>query len=187
MFTRNLQVFSDNFGPDDKIGRVSISCADIIANPDDPLSWGLLNLSAEHLPEKRHPHWFPLAGRRKRWCGGLVRLTVVFTPVTSQDNDLGLNDCYFSLLKYNHVTLYQDAETPHDPLFDEITYEDGSSYQATNCWRDIYQALCDAQKVIYLTGWSVWTDVVLVRDEGEEQETLGDLLKRKVNYGAYSF
>ena len=149
-------------------------------NPGNPASWGLLSLSEKHQPEERDPHWFPLAGRdRKRVCGQ-ARLTIDFMPVTSQSDRLSLADCYFSSLKDNHVTLYQDAETPHHLLFDKITYADGSTYKPTNCWKESYQALLDAQKIIYVTGWSVWTETVLERDDGAERVTFGDILKRKV-------
>ena len=159
---------------------VSLSFADIRKRPDDPTSWRLVSLVSQHQPEERDPDWFPLAGRdRKRVCGQ-VRLAIDFTPVTSQSDSLALTDCYFSSLNDNHVTLYQDAETPHDPLFDQITYADGSTYRPTPCWRDIYQALFYAQKFIYVTGWSVWTEVVLARDDGEDYVTFGELLKRKV-------
>ena len=55
-------------------------------------------------------------------------MTIVFKPPGSLVHKESISDCYFSLQKYNHVTLYQDAITPPDPLFDEITYEDGSTY-----------------------------------------------------------
>ena len=174
-------MFSDDFGADDSIGRIKISCADIIANPDDPTSWRYVNVPDDDQPEERDAHWFPLVARgSKKLNGGFIRMTIVFKPVGVCAVRDSISDCYFSLLKYNHVTLYQDAETPHDPLFDEIAYDDGSTYEPTNCWKDIYRSLREAQKVIYMTGWSVWTEVVLVRDDGEDQVTLGDLLMQKV-------
>ena len=176
-----MQLYSNDFGPDEKIGCISLSCADVRKRPNDPVSWHLASLLNKHQPEERDPKWFPLAGRhRKRVCGQ-VRLTIDFTPVTSQSDSLVVTDCYFSSLKDNQVTLYQDAETPRDPLFDKITHADGSSYQPTNCFKDIYQAIRDAKRIIYITGWSVWTETVLVRDDDEDQVTLGDLLKQKVS------
>ena len=78
--------------------------------------------------------------------------------------------------------MFQDAATPQHPLFDEISYADGSTYEATNCWKDLFTTINKAKTFIYISGWSVWTDTVLVRGEEDFEEIrLGELLLRKVN------
>jgi phospholipase D1/2 len=57
------------------------------------------------------------------------------------------------------VTIYQDADTPALPCFDGITEPDGAPYSPTRLWIDLFNALNSAQKLIYVTGWSVFTQV----------------------------
>ncbi|XAR69377.1 Phospholipase D [Bertholletia excelsa] len=63
------------------------------------------------------------------------------------------------------VSLYQDA--------------------APDCWQHIYQAIKNAKHLICITGWSIYTNITLIRDPegtGHSQNlTLGELLKRKAN------
>ena len=47
---------------------------------------------------------------------------------------------------------------------------------------ELSHALNNAQKLIYIIGWSVKVDITLIRTN-QEQETLGDLLKRKAQEG----
>ncbi|KAL0428957.1 UNVERIFIED_CONTAM: Phospholipase D beta 1 [Sesamum radiatum] len=52
------------------------------------------------------------------------------------------------------------------------------------CWRDIFDAIRRARRLIYITGWSVWHKVRLVRDDNSISEyTLGELLKSKSQEG----
>ena len=66
-----------------------------------------------------------------------------------------------------------------------VTFPDGSPYQPTRCWYDLYQALENAQKFIYITGWSVYTEIQLVRGEDDPDglSNVGNLLKRKAEEG----
>ena len=61
-------------------------------------------------------------------------------------------------------------------------------YQPTHCWEDIFEAITNAKHFIYITGWSVYTEITLCRDRqrkvpGDEGLTLGELLKRKADQG----
>ena len=74
------------------------------------------------------------------------------------------------------------------PQFENVTEPDGSPYKATTCWRDVYTLVEGARKFIYITGWSVFTEISLVRDgDGAEDEAaasnVGELLKRKAEEG----
>ena len=83
------------------------------------------------------------------------------------------------------MTLYQDADTPQLPQFEGVVHPDGSPYAATRCWRDLFDAIKAAQKFIYITGWSVFTEINLVRgDEDPDGEShVGNLLKAKADEG----
>ena len=60
-----------------------------------------------------------------------------------------------------------DAETLQTPAFDDVVFTDGSPYKVTHAWKDLFAAIRDAQKFVYITGWSVYTAIRLVRDEDD--------------------
>ena len=66
-----------------------------------------------------------------------------------------------------------------------VTFPDGSKYQPTRAWHDLFKAIVNAQKFIYITGWSVFTDIQLVRGEDDQEglSTVGNLLKHKAENG----
>ena len=66
-----------------------------------------------------------------------------------------------------------------------MAFPDGSPYEPTRAWRDLFNAINNAQKFIYITGWSVFTDIQLVRgDEDPDGESnVGELLKKKADEG----
>jgi phospholipase D1/2 len=99
----------------------------------------------------------------------------------------GIPYCYFPQRKGCRVTLYQDAHMA-DNFLPPIYLANNQVYQPTRCWEDIFEAIYNAQKLIYITGWSVYTEIKLVRDSrrqvpGDEGLTLGELLKRKADQG----
>ena len=53
------------------------------------------------------------------------------------------------------------------------------------CWQDIFDSISQARRLIYITGWSVWHKVRLVRDAAgyASDYTLGDLLRSKSQEG----
>ena len=85
------------------------------------------------------------------------------------------------------MTLYQDADTPASSVFKGVIGEDGEAeYVPTRCWSDIYDAIAGAEKLIYITGWSVYYAIHLVRDEDAEtgrNKDVGTLLKEKAEEG----
>ena len=66
-----------------------------------------------------------------------------------------------------------------------MTFPDGSPYTPTRAWHDLYNAIKNAEKFIYITGWSVFTDIQLLRgeDDPEGESFVGELLKNKANEG----
>mgnify|MGYP000509392329 CR=1 FL=1 len=99
----------------------------------------------------------------------------------------GVEYTFFKQEKGNKITLYQDAHM-QDGFMPRIPLAGGKMYQPTRCWEDIFKALSDAKHLIYITGWSIYSQITLVRDmermiPGAKGVTLGQLLKRKASEG----
>jgi len=92
---------------------------------------------------------------------------------------------YFPMTQGNWMTFYQDTETPMLPCFNGVPNPNGSQYSPSSAWRDIYNAINNAKEFIFVAGWSVWTELSLIRDNEEWKNAshLGNLLKRKANEG----
>ncbi|KAI9118112.1 hypothetical protein K1719_010444 [Acacia pycnantha] len=84
------------------------------------------------------------------------------------------------------VTLYQDAHVPNAYL-PRIRLSEGRYYEPSRCWEDIFNAITNARHLIYITGWSVYTEINLIRDPRRPISggniTLGELLKKKSDEG----
>lgn len=96
----------------------------------------------------------------------------------------GVPGTYFPLREGGSVTLYQDAHVPEGVL-PRIRLGNGMYYENGKCWDDMFHAICQARRLIYITGWSVWHNVRLARDKGNPASecTLGDLLKSRSREG----
>ncbi|KAL9323182.1 hypothetical protein ACSQ67_011235 [Phaseolus vulgaris] len=98
----------------------------------------------------------------------------------------GVPYTYFSQRQGCRVSLYQDAHVP-DNFVPRIPLSGGHTYQPRRCWEDVFDAINHAQHLIYITGWSVYTEITLVRDSRRPKPggdaTLGELLKRKARDG----
>ncbi|XP_006656219.2 phospholipase D alpha 2-like isoform X2 [Oryza brachyantha] len=98
----------------------------------------------------------------------------------------GVPCTYFKQHTGCRVTLYQDAHAP-DAFAPRIPLAGGAHYQPGRCWEDVFDAISNAKHLIYITGWSVFTDITLIRDPSRQRPggdaTLGDLLKRKASEG----
>uniref|UniRef100_A0A452ZQM7 phospholipase D n=1 Tax=Aegilops tauschii subsp. strangulata TaxID=200361 RepID=A0A452ZQM7_AEGTS len=137
---------------------------------------------------------YPLLDPNGRPCapGAVLRLSIQYTPVahltayhrgvTAGPDSHGVPDAYFPLRRGMRVTLYQDAHVPEGCLPD-IRLDNGLQYQHGQCWRDMYTAIIQARRLIYIAGWSVFHTIRLVRDGAEEVPSLGDLLKMKSQEG----
>lgn len=69
--------------------------------------------------------------------------------------------------------------------FEGLSTAAGDPYVPTRAWRDLYDALEAAKRFIYVTGWSVFPDVQLVRgdEDPDGASVVGELLKRKAADG----
>ena len=129
--------------------------------------------------------WFTLYKKEKE--RGKINLEIKFTPKESIDED-EMGHCkraYFPMREGNRLILYQDADTPALPQLESVLHPDGSAYVPTTCWKDLFNALKSAEKFIYITGWSVYTNMNLVRgdDDPDGESHVGELLKQKAEQG----
>ncbi|KAK9144078.1 hypothetical protein Sjap_003981 [Stephania japonica] len=98
----------------------------------------------------------------------------------------GVPYTFFSQRQGCKVSLYQDAHVP-DNFVPKIPLSGGKYYEPHRCWEDVFDAITNAKHLIYITGWSVYTEISLVRDSRRPKPggeiTLGELLKKKANEG----
>ncbi|CAK7335426.1 unnamed protein product [Dovyalis caffra] len=138
---------------------------------------------------------FPVLGSNGKPCkaGAALSLSIQFTPVEkmaiyvhgvrSGPDYYGVPGTYFPLRRGGKVTLYQDAHV-HDGCLPDLKLDDHVQYEHRSCWDDICNAISQARRLIYITGWSVYYKVKLVRDGNDGRDhTLGDLLKTKSQEG----
>ncbi|CAL0303329.1 unnamed protein product [Lupinus luteus] len=114
----------------------------------------------------------------------MERLSIYHQGVGAGPDYIGVPGTYFPLRKGGTVTLYQDAHVP-DGSLPNVLLENGMYYVHGKCWLDIFDAIRQARRLIYITGWSVWHKVKLVRDTAgfAPDYTLGELLKTKSQEG----
>ena len=107
--------------------------------------------------------------------------------IASDPDNFGVQDCRFPVRKGGSVTLYQDAHVP-DSMLPEIKLQDGKVFEHEKCWEDMCHAILEAEKVVYIVGWSIYHKVKLVREPTRPLPSagnlhLGDLLKHKSKQG----
>ena len=113
----------------------------------------------------------------------IEKLSIYHHGVGAGPDYLGVPGTYFPLRRGGIVTLYQDAHVP-DGCLPSPMLAQGTPYVHGKCWHDIFDAIRQAQRLIYITGWSVWHKVRLVRDASStSKDTLGELLKSKSQEG----
>ncbi|KAJ6706491.1 PHOSPHOLIPASE D ALPHA 1 [Salix purpurea] len=80
----------------------------------------------------------------------------------------------------------KDAHVP-DKFIPKIPLSSGENYDPHRCWEDVFDAITNAKHFIYITGWSVYTEISLVRDSRRPKPggdiSLGELLKKKASEG----
>ena len=98
---------------------------------------------------------------------GQILFSVQYIPKADLVDELAneIQNSYFEARENCRMTLYQDAETPQLSQFNGLNHPDGSPYVATRAWFDLYECIRNAQKFIYITGWSVYTSIQLIRGE----------------------
>ncbi|TKY74727.1 Phospholipase D alpha 1 [Spatholobus suberectus] len=159
------------------IGRAYIPVEQVIRGP-------IVKRWVEILDEEDHR---PVPGHSK------ICVSVQFYDVTEDTTCpwsrgirmpfMGVPRTFFNQREGCNVTLYQDAHTLRGARVDPwVPISEGIDYIPARCWEDIYIAIRDAKHFIYIAGWSVYTEITLVRDNEEYSNiTLGELLKKKAD------
>ncbi|XP_030467231.1 phospholipase D alpha 1-like [Syzygium oleosum] len=115
---------------------------------------------------------FSTAAQDSHWSRGILKPNFEGVPRT-----------FFTQRQHCRVTLYQDAHVS-DHFSPRIPLSVGQ-YEPHRCWEDIFDAIDNAKHLIYIAGWSVYTDIALIRDPRGLRKgtgvTLGELLKNKAN------
>ncbi|GLJ47212.1 hypothetical protein SUGI_0996540 [Cryptomeria japonica] len=125
-----------------------------------------------------------------------IRVRLHFSHVTEdphwgtgiRDKDFpGVQDAYFKQRKDCRVTLYQNSHLS-EQFRPKIELDGGGLYSPPRLWEEMYEYINGARKFIYITGWSVYTEITLVRDrermiKGAQGVTIGELLKKKAEQG----
>ncbi|CAL5397941.1 unnamed protein product [Camellia sinensis] len=157
---------------------------------------GVVTIPVEHIySEEQVQGVYPILSSNGKPCkpGAVLSLSIQYTPIErlsiyhhgvgAGPDYFGVPGTYFPLRRGGTVTLYQDAHVP-DEFLPNLKLDNGMHYVQGKCWRDIFDAIRQARRLIYITGWSVWHKVRLVRDiENASNCTLGDLLKSKSQEG----
>ncbi|KAJ0717438.1 putative phospholipase D [Helianthus annuus] len=112
----------------------------------------------------------------------IEKLSLYYNGIGAGPQYVGVPGTYFPLRRGGRVTLYQDAHV-HDGSLPDIRLDQDRHYVHGSCWNDIFDAITNARRLIYITGWSVWHKVKLVRGMAQSESSLGDLLKMKSQEG----
>ncbi|KAF8698656.1 hypothetical protein HU200_034905 [Digitaria exilis] len=168
------------------IGRAYLPTRDV-AFPDGGGQKKVVDTWLDILDEKRQP----LAG------GAKIHVQLQFTDVADDPEGgwgtgiaggrtpyTGVPRTFFQLRRGCRVRLYEDAHVA--PGFSpRVRLDGGRMYEPRRCWEDVFEAINNAKRMVYVAGWSVNTGVQLVRDprRPSTSETLGQLLVRKADEG----
>ncbi|KAG8636324.1 phospholipase D alpha 1 isoform X2 [Manihot esculenta] len=138
--------------------------------------------------------WVDILDEDHNPIGSKIHVKLHFVSCTHDSNwSKGIQNPRFDGVPYTffnqrqgcRVTLYQDAHVPNN--FNVKIPIEGKTYEAHRCWEDIFDAITNAKHLIYITGWSVYTEITLVRDPQRPKPggdiKLGELLKKKADEG----
>ncbi|KAL7160219.1 hypothetical protein ABFS83_01G078800 [Erythranthe nasuta] len=157
---------------------------------------GVVAFAAERLVSgSRIDGTYPILGANRKPCkpGAVLSLSIQYIPIDKVPvyqggvgSDLlnqGVSGTYFPMRRGGSVTLYQDAHVP-EGCIPSLVLANGEEYRHAMCWRDIYDAISQARRLVYITGWSVYHLVQLVRDDVRvRNSSLGEILKVKSQEG----
>ncbi|KAL6006291.1 Phospholipase D [Asimina triloba] len=171
-------VKDDNLIGASLIGRAYVPVRDILDGEEIDQWVDILNENHKSIGEGARIHvklqYFDVTHDRN-WNRGIRSPKFPGVPYT-----------FFSQRQGCKVSLYQDAHVP-DNFIPKIPLADGKYYEPHRCWEDVFDAITNAKHLIYITGWSVYTEIKLIRDSRRQKPggdmTLGELLKMKANEG----
>lgn len=117
---------------------------------------------------------------------GEIHIRIVFEPISAIADlqHFPVPNTYFPVRENVNVTLYQDADCPPESL-PQIPFH--PEYPHSRCWIEMANAIMASTEFIYITGWAVWPELVMVRTDfpGDEWNglTLGEMLIQKAEEG----
>ncbi|ESQ29962.1 hypothetical protein EUTSA_v10011259mg [Eutrema salsugineum] len=159
------------------LGRFRISAEQILTS-DPAVINGFFPLCTDNGSTKpnlklKFLMWFRPAYLEPGWCKSL-----------EGQSFQGIRNASFPQRSNCRVVLYQDAH--HRATFDPRVHD--VSCNARNLWEDVYKAIECARHLVYIAGWALNPNLVLVRDDETEIPhavgvTIGELLKRKAHEG----
>ncbi|CAK8574642.1 unnamed protein product [Lathyrus sativus] len=160
------------------IGRAYVPVEEVLGGEEIDRWVEILDKEKNPIPEGSKIHvklqYFDVTKDRS-WARGIHSTKFPGVPYT-----------FFSQRQGCKVSLYQDAHVP-DNFVPKISLSGGKNYEPHRCWEDIFDAITNAKHFIYITGWSVYTEISLVRDSRRPKAggdvTLGELLKKKSSEG----
>ena len=166
-FTKKLEIVVLEKDPtnSDKVGAVSFSVSDLLDG------------------EKRDD-WYDILGDDGRTANGHLNLCICHIPHTMEESSSYEVQSYFPARQNCPVTLYQDAHINENMI--QFVGLDPEQLPKS-CWEEMYMALFNAKHLICITGWSVHTNMKLLRGDNEQKlpsYSLGELLVKKANEGA---
>ncbi|GFZ07960.1 phospholipase D alpha 1 [Actinidia rufa] len=97
----------------------------------------------------------------------LVELEVLSSPEFHTHSTHRDKGCQGSLYQYSHVP---------DNFIPKIPLAEGKYYEPHRCWEVVFDAISNAKHVIYITSWSVYTEISLIRDS-RRQKPGGDIIR----------
>ncbi|CAM8912418.1 unnamed protein product [Rhodiola kirilowii] len=166
---------------------------------DDPIGATLIGRAyvpvQDVLDGEEVDRWLEILDKERNPVGPKIHVKLQYFDVTKDRNWArgvssakypGVPFTFFSQRRGCKVSLYQDAHVP-DIFIPKIPLEGGQYYQPHRCWEDVFDAITNAKHLIYITGWSVYTEISLIRDSRRPKPggdiTLGELLKKKASEG----
>jgi phospholipase D1/2 len=105
--------------------------------------------------------WYDIVVGDNNKTHGAIHIMTQYFPLGALAAERGkiLADGYFEAKTDNHVRLYMTADTPQLPVFEGVLEPDGRQYETTRCWLDMFTAINNAERFVYVTGWSVFTAI----------------------------
>lgn len=177
----------DPMKADDFLGKATVS-ADVIHKNLNVSEW--LKLTAQD-------------GKAGKF--GEIQIKILLQKADPNAEPFKVKDSPFPPRSGCRVKLFQDAHVGHDLVSLDLHGKGDAlhgidkniaEYQHGNTWEEIFFAIHRAKVFIYITGWSVWTKLHLIRrtpplhpeaknfaNPLEYKMNLGDLLKKKAKEG----
>mmetsp|Transcript_10866 Transcript_10866/g.33312 ORF Transcript_10866/g.33312 Transcript_10866/m.33312 type:complete len:766 (+) Transcript_10866:183-2480(+) len=115
---------------------------------------------------------------------GNIQLSMSYVSVISTKHGFEVPRSYFPLRSGCKLTLYQDAHVLNDELV-QIRNGFNQCRQHRRTFEEISAAIKEAKHFVYITGWSVYSQLRLLRENADKELHLGDLLLQKSREGCH--